>query len=143
VPVGGGGLVAGLLLELAARGIEVIGVQPRGAAAMQRSLALGAAQLTDEGVTICSGLDGGVAERTFAIAQRHGLRIVLVEEDTVLPAVAYAYRVLGLSIEPAAAVVLAAARAGAIALDGETALIVTGGNLDEAVLDRALEGSSG
>lgn len=137
-PVGGGGLIGGLLRVLAPRGVEVLGVQPRSASAMHRSLALGAAQLTDDGVTICSGLDGGVAERTYAVARTHALRIALVEEDAVLPEVAWAYRALGLLVEPAAAVVLAAARAGAVSLDPETALVLTGGNLDEAILDRAL-----
>lgn len=140
-PVGGGGLVGGLIRALAKRGVEVLGVQPRSASAMHRSLALGAAQLSDEGVTICSGLDGGVSERTFALAREHGLRIALVDEEAVLPEVAWAYRTLGILVEPAAAVVLAAARGGAITVDAETALVITGGNLDEVVLDRALAAS--
>ena len=98
----------------------------------------GRALLTDDGATICSGLDGGVAERTFELARRHRLELVLIDEATVLPAIAWAYRTLGLLVEPAAAVVIAAARAGKLSLHGETALVVTGGNVDEALLDRAL-----
>jgi threonine dehydratase len=138
VPVGGGGLVAGLLAELAPRGVEVLGVQPEGANAMARSLASGAAILVDHGATLCSGLDGGVAERTYLVAREHGLRIALVEEAAILPAIAYAYRTLGQLVEPASAAVLAAARAGLVSVDDETVLVLTGGNLDVSLLDRAL-----
>lgn len=137
VPVGGGGLAAGMLDLLAPRGIEVIGVQPRGASAMARSLELGVAQLVDDGDTLCSGLDGGVAERTYARAQKYALRIHLVEEAQVLPAIAYAYRVLGQAVEPASAVVIAAVLGG-LAVDGETVLVLTGGNLEPSLLDRSL-----
>ncbi|MEO6950935.1 MAG: pyridoxal-phosphate dependent enzyme [Polyangia bacterium] len=137
VPVGGGGLVAGLIDVLAPHGIEVIGVQPRGASAMARSLGHGAAQLVDDGITVCSGLDGGVSERTYARAQKYQLRIQLVEEADVLPAIAYAYRALGQLVEPASAVVIAAVRAGLV-VDDETALVITGGNLEPSLLEAAL-----
>lgn len=88
-------------------------------------------------MTICSGLEGGVATRTYAVAERHALRIELVEEADVLPAVAYAYRELGQRVEPAAAVVLAAVRAG-LSVDDETVLVVTGGDLQPSLLKEAL-----
>jgi threonine dehydratase len=138
VPVGGGGLAAGLLAALAPRGVEVLGVQPKGANAMARSLESGAAILVDHGATICSGLDGGVAERTFVAARDHGLGIAIVDESSILPAIAFAYRTLGQLVEPASAVVIAAALAGVVPIDEETALVITGGNLDTVMLDRAL-----
>ena len=137
-PIGGGGLVSGLLEELRPRGIEVLGVQPAGASAMAKSLRDGKAHLTDDGVTLCSGLDGGVSQRTFEIVKRHALRISVVEESSVLPAVAFAYRSLGLHLEPAAAVVIAAVKAKQVPVDEHTALLITGGNIDETVLDLAL-----
>ena len=137
-PVGGGGLVSGLLLELQPRGIEVVGVQPEGARAMSKSLAEGAPRLTDNDTTVCTGLDGGVALRTFEIARRHALRIVTVAESSVLPAVAFAYRSLGLIVEPAAAVVIAAAAEKKVPVDEDTVLLITGRNVDEALLDAAL-----
>ena len=139
VPVGGGGLVAGLMRVLTPLGVEVIGVQPRSASAMARSLSSGAAILQDAGATIASGLDGGVSERTYRVAREHALRIALVEEGEILPAVAWAYRTLGQCVEPASATVLAAALRGQLTLDETTALVLTGGNLDAALLDRALD----
>jgi len=138
VPVGGGGLVAGLLGAVPGA-VEIIGVQPTGACAMARSLREGTAILTDPGDrTICSGLDGGVSARTFAIARDRQLRVEIVEEEAILPALAFAYRRLGQVIEPASATVIAAALGGLIPCEAETVLVVTGGNVDAALLDRAI-----
>jgi len=138
VPVGGGGLVGGLLAVLAPHGVEVLGVQPRSASAMARSLVEGGPILVDGGATIASGLDGGISARTYEIAREHALRMILVEEDEILPAVAWAYRELGQLIEPASATVLAAALAKKLTLDASTVVVLTGGNLEGALLDRAL-----
>jgi threonine dehydratase len=138
VPVGGGGLVSGLLEGLAGTGVEVLGVESAGACAMARSLAAGAAILEDHGETLCTGLDGGISDRTYAIATAHRLRVEVVAEDEILPAIAFAYRTLGQAIEPASATVIAAARRGQVPVDGETVLVITGGNIDPPLLDRAL-----
>ena len=167
VPVGGGGLVAGLLRALAdagaagatpagatetagataagaapatARGrVEVIGVQPRVNCAMHDSLAQGRALVDYRGgETVCEGLEGATAQRTFDIARAHNLSIALVDDDETLAAVGFAWRALGYVVEPSAAVGLAAARAGRVPTDEDTAIIVTGGNIDPALLDRAI-----
>jgi len=138
-PVGGGGLIAGLARALQPRGVQVIGVQPRANCALHESFAAGRALVDYEGgATVCEGLEGAVAERTWAIARRHVESIVLVDEDEVLRAIAFAYRVLGLLVEPSAAVVLAAVRAGRVMAEDDTALVITGSNLDGEMLDRAL-----
>jgi threonine dehydratase len=138
-PVGGGGLAGGLAETLVPRGVRVVGVQPRANCAMHRSLELGAAQTSyTGGETLCEGLEGAVAVRTFELARAHLAAIVLVEEAEVLAAMAFAYRALGLIVEPSAAVGIAAARAGRLAVDDETALIVTGSNVEPELLDQAL-----
>ena len=137
VPVGGGGLVAGLLRSLA--GIDVVGVQPRVNCAMHDSLAQGRALVDYRGGdTICEGLEGATAQRTFDIARSHNLRIALVDDDETLAAVGFAYRALGFVVEPSAAVGLAAARAQRVATDEDTVIIVTGGNIEPALLERAI-----
>ncbi len=137
VPVGGGGLVAGLLRAL--DGIGVVGVQPRVNCAMHESLAQGRALVDYVGDdTICEGLEGATAERTFAIAQAHALPIALVDDAETLAAVGFAYRALGIVVEPSAAVGIAAARVGRVATDEDTVIIVTGSNVDPAMLDRAI-----
>jgi threonine dehydratase len=138
VPVGGGGLIGGLGRELSA-GVEVLGVQPRVNCAMHDSLRDGRAHVTyGGGATLCDGLEGAVADRTYQLARAYVRRIVLVEEEQVLHAMAFAYRALGLVVEPSAAVGLAAARAGLVPTDGETAIVITGSNVDPEILDRAL-----
>lgn len=137
VPVGGGGLVAGLLRALP--GVTVNGVQPRVNCAMHDSLAVGRALLEYRGgETICEGLEGATAQRTYEIARAHNLPIALVEEDDTLEAVGFAWRALGLVVEPSAAVGIAAALAGLVPTDEDTVIVITGGNIDPALLDRAI-----
>lgn len=139
--VGGGGLCAGLLQVLAPRGIAVVGAQPEVNCAMHESLRLGRA-LThyDGGATLAEGCEGAVAERTFAVCARYGLRTALVSERAIRTGVAFAYRELGVLAEPSAAVALAALREGAVAPapHGTTAVIVCGGNVSPTLLDEVL-----
>ncbi len=138
VPVGGGGLSGGLADVLAPRGIEVVGVQPSANCAMYESLRLRRALTVYSGSpTLCEGLEGGVAERTFRLAAQ--LReIVLVEEDDVLRAIAFAYRQLGLVVEPSSAVVIAALRTGRVSGGPSCVAVISGGNIDSERLDQAL-----
>jgi threonine dehydratase len=137
-PVGGGGLVSGLLRSLSTRA-EVIGVQPRVNCAMHDSLAQGVALTRyTGGETLCEGLEGAISERTFAIARAHRLAVTLVDEAEILSAVGFAYRRLGLIVEPSAAVGLAAVRAGRVPADDGTVVVISGGNIEPALLDRAI-----
>ena len=138
VPVGGGGLVSGLLRALP--GVAVHGVQPRVNCAMHDSLVVGRALVEYRGgETICEGLEGATAQRTFDIARAHNLPIALVEEDDTLEAVGFAWRALGYVVEPSAAVGIAAARAGLVPTDEDTVIVVTGGNIEPALLERAID----
>jgi threonine dehydratase len=138
VPVGGGGLAGGLA-EALVPSVRVIGVQPELNCAMRESLAGGHALTRyDGGATMCEGLEGPVAERTYALCARFLEEIVTVSEAETLTAIAFAYRALGIVVEPSAAVAIAAARAGRVSVDAETAIVITGGNIDDEVLARAL-----
>lgn len=141
VPVGGGGLCGGLGRVLAPRGVAVIGVQPRVNCAMKESLDGGRALVDYQGgETLCEGLEGAVSVRTFELARAHLSSIVLVDEAEVLAAIAFAWRVLGVVAEPSAAVVVAAALSGRLQAEDDTVLVLTGSNLDDELLDRALAG---
>jgi threonine dehydratase len=136
-PVGGGGLIGGLAQFLQPRGFTVAGVQPRVNCAMHESLAAQRAQMTYlGGATVCEGLAGAVSERTYELARAHVSEVALVEEEEVLDAIAFAYRSLGLIVEPSAAVGIALGRR--VKFDDRTVLVVTGSNLDRETLDRAL-----
>jgi threonine dehydratase len=139
VPIGGGGLIGGLAEVLAPRGVAVVGVQPRANCAMHESLAAGRAQAKYlGGATLCEGLAGAVSERTFTLARAHVKEIALVDDEEVLDAMAFAYRALGLVVEPSAAVGIAAMRAGRVPSGDDTVVVVTGSNVDPELLERAL-----
>jgi threonine dehydratase len=141
VPIGGGGTAAGLAAELCPEGIEVIGVSPMVHCAMAESCQLGRALTEYTGQrTICEELEGGVGWRSYRTVKRYIENILLVREEEVIDAVVYSYRKLGLIIEPSAAVVVAAARDGKLALDDTSVLVITGGNIDSDVLHRWLGG---
>jgi threonine dehydratase len=137
-PVGGGGLIAGLLQALDGRA-RVIGVEPRVNCAMYESLSQNRALIRYVGEeTLCEGLEGAIATRTFEIARAHGLSVTLVEEEETLQAIGYAYRRLGIVVEPSAAVGIAAVRAGRVPAGDDTVVVVTGSNVEPALLDRAI-----
>lgn len=139
-PVGGGGMAAGLARALAPGGVRVIGVEPETNSAMRDSLAAGRAFTTyDGGHTCAEGCEGAVAERTFAIVCEHEVDVVTVSEAAIQAAVAWAYREAGQIIECSAAVAVAALRTGAVATRGPTGVIVTGGNIEPALLASLLQ----
>jgi threonine dehydratase len=143
-PVGGGGLAGGLGVELVPRGIRLLGVSPAANCAMKRSLEGGHALIRYEGgPTLAEGLEGGVAERTFRMAQDYFPDIGLVSEVAIRQAIAYAYRTLGLICEASAAVTLAALLDGVFDLPGRrVVLIITGANIEPDLLDQLLQGSA-
>jgi threonine dehydratase len=143
VPVGGGGLIAGCAQALGSD-VDLWGVEPRGNCAMHASLAAGRALLDYAGAaTLCDGLEGTVGERPFALTRARGVSMALVDEEAILRAVGFAFRALGLVMEPSAAVCVAAARAGAVPVDEETVIVVSGSNIDDALLDRGIRAHDG
>jgi threonine dehydratase len=143
-PVGGGGLAAGLGVELVPRGIRVLGVQPEANCAMKRSLEDGHAYTHYEGgPTLAEGLEGAVSERTFTMAKDYFPEISLVSEVAIRRAIVYAYRTLGLVIEASAAVAIAALLDEVIDIQGRrVVVIVTGGNIEGSLLDQLLAGAA-
>jgi threonine dehydratase len=143
-PVGGGGLVGGLGVELVPRGIRLLGVSPENNCAMKRSLDEGKAYTRYAGgPTLAEGLEGGVSERTFRMAQDYCPAITLVSEVAIRRAIVYAYRTLGVLCEPSAAVTLAALLEGAMSLPSRrVVLVITGANIEPDLLDQLLSGTS-
>jgi threonine dehydratase len=143
-PVGGGGLIAGLARRLARHrgsGVRIIGVQPEANCAMHESLIQGRALTRYTGRhTLAEGLEGAVAELTYSIVRQHVERIALVSEDAIRRAVAFGYRKLGQVLEPSGAVALAGIleRAVTKAPEGSTVCVLTGANIDPALLDEIL-----
>jgi threonine dehydratase len=143
VPCGGGGLSSGIGLAISALAPEtsVYLVEPAGFDDYGRSLAAGTIlRNASTSGSVCDALmapqPGAIG---FSINQTTAAGALAVTDDQALEAVAYAFRTLKLVAEPGGAVGLAAILSGAFDARGKTVVIVlSGGNIDPAVLARAL-----
>ncbi|MDQ8159106.1 MAG: threonine/serine dehydratase [Gemmatimonadota bacterium] len=140
---GGGGLTAGC--ALAAEGVSPTTVvhpcEPADFDDTTRSLALGHRVGNEPGKrSICDAIVTEIpGEFTFSINQPRVGAGLTVTDDEVLAAIAFAVRELKLVVEPGGAAALAALLAGRVATAGRTTLVVvTGGNIDPAMLARAI-----
>jgi threonine dehydratase len=143
IPCGGGGLSAGIGTALRARSpaTDVFIVEPEGFDDYGRSLAAGA--ILANGAASGSVCDALLAPSPgaigFALNRKNLTDAFTVSDDQALAAVAYAFRELKLVVEPGGAVALAALLAGRYDCHGQTVVVVlSGGNVDEAVVARAL-----
>ncbi len=142
-PCGGGGMIGGCATALAALvpGVKIHAVEPAGFDDTARSLAVHRRLRNDPGpTTICDALMAASPGRlTFAINDRLLAGGLTVTDRDVQAAMAYAFRVLKLVVEPGGAVALAAILAGKLDLRGRTAAIVcSGGNVDPATFCAAI-----
>jgi threonine dehydratase len=113
VPIGGGGLAAGLsaAIKLARPDCLVIGVEPTGNDTMFRSLQSGRPERAPEGGyrTIADSLSPPYAmPYSFALCQANLEEIVLVSDDELRRALALLFHGAKLAVEPAAAAATAA-----------------------------------
>ena len=137
VAVGGGGLIAGVgsALKAIQPSIQVIGVEPTGAAGMTHSLELGRPLEKVEVNTIADSLGAPLHFRmSFEVCQQVIDRMVLVEEDELCQAMARVYDGLKFALEPAGVAVVAALT-GALqgTLKGKrVAALFCGSNIDES-----------
>jgi threo-3-hydroxy-L-aspartate ammonia-lyase len=135
VPIGGGGLAAGVstaVRELLP-GASVVGVEPAGADDTRRSLHEGRL-VTVEPDTIADGLRAWQpGSLTFPVNQRQLDDVVTVTEAAIIEAMAFCFARLKLVVEPSGAVPLAALLSGAVPAAGQRiAVVVSGGNITPA-----------
>ena len=143
----GGGLVAGcaLAMEGASAETEVFAVEPEGWDDLARSLAGGALVPAAGGSGLCDALLVPVSGAlTFAINRTRLAGGVVVSDDEVLAAMAFAFTHLKLVVEPGGAVALAALLSGRFSARGRVVgAVLSGGNVDPAVFAQALAVAGG
>jgi threonine dehydratase len=143
VPVGGGGLAAGIGVAVKAGkpGAEVIGVQADEIAAMKAAWASGERLTVPPGPTIADGIAVRRAgEHTLALCRRWVDQIVSVSEEEIANAILLLLEIEKTVVEGAGAVPLAALVNKKVALAGKTvALVLTGGNIDVNLVSRIIE----
>lgn len=146
VCVGGGGLISGVAVAVKALrpGVRVVGVEPELAADARQSLREGrVVRWPAEQVarTVCDGVRAqALGDLTFATMSALVDGIVTVSDDDVLEAMRWAMLEAKLMLEPTGALALAALLTGAVAADGPTAAVASGGNADPALLASLLAG---
>ena len=139
VPVGGGGLIAGIASAVRhfAPRVRVIGVEPEGAAKLARAFEAGHPVKLDHTDSIADGLlPQSIGVLPFEAMRGIVHETVQVTEAEIAGAVRYLYRSAGLTVEPSGAVTTAALRSGRLAVEGPVVAVASGGNVDPALFER-------
>lgn len=146
VPIGGGGLIAGIALtaKQSRPGVRVIGVQASGANATYlayHNRYTGPLQTVS---TIADGLmTRAPGDLTLPIIREYVDAVVTVDDTAITQAVVLLVERAKTIAEPAGATALAALLSGAITPhdlgDGPTCVIVSGGNVDLNLIDRIMQ----
>jgi threonine dehydratase len=111
VPIGGGGLCAGIAtaVKLVRPETLVFGVEPEGADSMHRSFAAGTPQSIDAVRTIADSLGAPhAAPYSFDLCRRHVDELVMVDDDALRRAMKLLFVSAKLAVEPAGAAATAA-----------------------------------
>ena len=132
VPIGGGGLIAGIALYIKSMrpDIRMIGVEPEDSAAMRDSLRAGS-PVTLEHVGIFA--DGvavrRVGDETFRICQQHVDEIITVDTDQICAAIRDIFEETRSIVEPAGGLTIAAAKKYVAAnnVTGQTLVTINSG----------------
>ncbi|WP_300526751.1 threonine/serine dehydratase [Maricaulis sp.] len=141
---GGGGLIAGVGLAVKQHHPEaqIWAAEPVDFDDMKRTIETGSKVTNDKlAGSICDAIITPThGDLTWSINSHQLAGGTAVSDDEVLAAMAFAWRHLKIVVEPGGAVALASALTGKIDLAGKTALvIISGGNVDRAMFERALE----
>jgi len=144
VPVGGGGLIAGIaasVKQMQPR-CRVIGVEPEGASGMQQSLAAGAPAEFVNVNTIADSLGAPMhSPMTFSLVREHVDEIISVSDNDMRAAMRQLFTDMKLAVEPACAATLAALNTSLAAryVNKRVAIVACGSNIDHATYVRILD----
>lgn len=145
LPVGGGGLLAGVtaVAQTVHPPCQIMGVQPEASPAALLSLQAGhAIDPYDHAPTIADGLAGGFGAVPFSVIREHPPDILLADETAIRQAVFALLAEEQLVIEPSGAIAITPLLDGRLPLAGQTVVcVLTGGNLDMALLREIVEES--
>ncbi len=143
VPIGGGGLIAGVSLVLKETNprIKVYGVEASAMASMKVSREAGQVTEVPSQRTLADGIAvSRVGEIPFRIAERYVDDVVTVDDEEIASAILTLLEVEKTMVEGAGAAALAAVINHHLPIGGKkVGLILTGGNLDVTMLARIIE----
>src|SRR6188472_2327483 len=143
VPIGGGGLAAGVAaaIKQTRPAVKVIGVEPAGAAKMRASLDAGHPVTLPSTSTIADGLmPVRPGDLTFDHISRFADDVVTVTDEAIVDAVLWAFNRAKIVAEPSGAASLAAVLSGVAErsgrIEGPIVAVISGGNMSA---DRLVE----
>ena len=143
VPVGGGGLIAGIgaAIKAVKPSVRIIGVESERAPTLRESLKRSAVTTIASRPTLADGLAiSRVGDACFALAREVVDEVVLVDESEIALAVLRLLELEKTVVEGSAAVTLAALTGHHIECAGKrVVLVLSGGNIDVTVLARIIE----
>ncbi len=143
VPVGGGGLSAGVAtaIKLRCPGARVIGVEPEGAAKLTRARSTGRPTKLEKTSSIADGLMAvEIGHTPFAHHQAYIDDVVTVPDAATTRAVRYLLDRMKLVAEPSGAITIAALLERLVTPRGPTVAVLSGGNIEWDGLTALLAG---
>ncbi|GGE84473.1 threonine ammonia-lyase [Mycetocola zhadangensis] len=145
VPIGGGGLIAGVAAAVKqraaaeGRSVRVIGVQAANASAYPASIDAGYPVEVAITPTIADGIAvGRPGTLNFDIIRELVDEVVTVSEDDMAKALLVLLERAKLVVEPAGAAGVAAILAGKVTPGGPTVVVLSGGNIDPLLMQRVI-----
>ena len=132
VPMGGGGLIAGVAtaIKLSRPEVRVVGVEPTGAMKMRAARDAGHPVMLEKTASIGDGImNMRAGDITFAHVERYVDDLVAVPDDAMAKAVGWLFRNARIVAEPSGAAATAAVMLGLGAPVGTVAAVVSGGNV--------------
>jgi threonine dehydratase len=142
VPIGGGGLIAGVATALAHSrpSTKVIGVEAEGADAVRRSVDEGRVISVPRPDTMADGIAvRAPSELTLAHVRAYVDEVVTVTEEEISRALLLLLERAKAVVEPAGAVALAAVLAGKVPGTGPALALLSGGNVDPLLLIKLID----
>ncbi|GAB4364590.1 MAG: threonine ammonia-lyase [Deltaproteobacteria bacterium] len=142
LPVGGGGLLAGVGAAVKEKhpGVEIVAVQAAGASSLAASLETGKPVACPQASTIADGIAvRSLSERTFEAASRFVDEAVTVDDEEIAAAILYALEEMKTTLEGAGAAPLAALLFRRPPRKFPAVMVLSGGNIDVNFLARITE----
>ncbi len=139
VPVGGGGLIAGIASAVRhfSPTVRVVAVEPTGAPKLARALEAGRPVKIEHPHSIADGLlPQAIGTLPFEVMAGVVQEAVQVSDEEIGAAVRYLHLSAGERVEPSGAAATAALLAGRIKSPGTVVAIASGGNVDPDIFER-------
>lgn len=133
VPVGGGGLSAGVAtaVKLMVPHVRIVGVEPVSAPKLQAARAKGAPVRLSATGGLADGLQASeIGGLPFRHHQKYIDEVVLVDDAPLIPAMRHLMDRMKIVVEPSGAITAAALMTGVVKPDGITVAVLSGGNVE-------------